>query len=267
MRLINKLKDKLINYLPESNRFERIWKLAHVDFKKRYYNDKLGIVWALINPISQIAIYYFVFTIVLERNEDNFVLFLFSGILIWSSFAEGSIAGSNLLVNKKYLIENIQFNWVDLYLSHMLAIFLGLTYNMMAYFIIMIILGVSVGTYFYLLPLVLLSWFLITISVSLLLSLIIPIFEDIKHIWSILILIGFWTSGIFFSGNFYIEKYDWFTLCNPFVGIILNFRAVLLEGNEFYHSLLYINIIYGLSFFILSIILFKKFSRNVIEYI
>lgn len=258
---------KLIHNIPENNRLERIWKLAQVDFKKRYYNDKLGIIWALINPLSQIAIYYFVFTIVLGRNEDNFVLFLFSGILIWSSFAEGTIAGSNLLANKKYLIENIQFNWIDLYLSHLLAIFLGLAFNMVAYFLIMLILGVTIGAYFYLLPLVLFCWFLITISVSLLLSLTIPIFEDIKHVWSILTLIGFWTSGIFFSGKFYLDKYEWFSVLNPFVGIILNFRAALLEGNEFYHGLLIMNIIFGVALFGISILLFKKYSKNVIEFI
>lgn len=257
----------VLKHIPENNRFERIWKLAQVDFKKRYYNDKLGLIWALINPLSQIAIYYFVFTVVLEKDEENFVPFLFSGLIMWIAFSEATKTGANILTNKKYLIENIQFNWIDLYLSHMTSIFMGLIFNLVAYFGTVIILGVSVGSHFLMFPLILLNWFILTTAVVIILSLLNPIFEDIKHIWAIVILVGFWVSGIFFAGSFYLTEYEWMIHLNPFVGILLNTRACLLEGNEFYLPLFIENMIASIGLFILSIFLLKKYSKKVAEFI
>ena len=60
--MINKILRPLIKRLPENNRIELIWKLAQVDFKKRYYNDSLGLFWALLNPIFRILIYCLLYT-------------------------------------------------------------------------------------------------------------------------------------------------------------------------------------------------------------
>ena len=38
-----------------------IWKLAKNDFKKRYAGSYLGIIWALIQPVVTVFMYWFVF--------------------------------------------------------------------------------------------------------------------------------------------------------------------------------------------------------------
>ena len=96
--------------IPENNRVERIWKLAQVDFKRRYYNDKLGLLWALINPATQVAIYYFVFTNFFGNREPNYAVKLFAAIILWRAFTDSASKGANILKTKSYLIENIQFN-------------------------------------------------------------------------------------------------------------------------------------------------------------
>jgi ABC-type polysaccharide/polyol phosphate export permease len=72
--------DWLVKYWPENNRLERIWKLAQVDFKKRYYNDRLGLLWALINPIFKVIVYFLVFSLFFKVQQENYGLYLFSGI-------------------------------------------------------------------------------------------------------------------------------------------------------------------------------------------
>ena len=56
---------------------ERIWLLAKIEFKLRYYENKLGLLWAVIKPISDIFIYYVAFELVLKQGIPNFVSFLF----------------------------------------------------------------------------------------------------------------------------------------------------------------------------------------------
>ena len=254
-----------IEYFSGNRRLERIWKIAQVDFKKRYYNDAFGLLWALINPLTQISIYYFVFTVIFKRNQENFVLYLFCGILTWLAFSEATKMGSKVLVLKKYLTENIQFNWLDLYSSHMISILMGLCFNFGAYLVILFLTGAKLGTYFYMLPIVLLTLFLISSAVAIVLGLIRPIFDDIVHIWEILLMIGFWVSGIFFSGQFYYDNYPWFVHVNPFVGILLNMRACLLENNMMYWGLLLENLVFSAILYFIAVTLFKKYAKKVIE--
>lgn len=253
------------NYLPHNRRLERIWKIAQVDFKKRYYDDRLGLLWALLNPLSHIVLYYFVFTKIFQRSEENYALFLFSALIFWLAFAQATTVGQKLLVNKIHLIESIPFNWLDLYIAQMLSILLGLLFNVGAYLILLIILGVQIGVYFYLFPVILICWFLITMSCNILLGLIRPVFEDISHIWSLGLMIGFWVSGIFFSGAYFLDHYTWVAYVNPFIGLILNTRACLLEGNALYFDLLVINVFSAICLTILSIGLFKKYAKKAIE--
>lgn len=248
-----------------SPRLERIWKVAQVDFKKRYYNDKLGLVWALVNPLTQIALYYFVFTRIFERQEENFVLFLFGGLIIWLAFSQATTIGQKLLVNKIHLLESVQFQWIDLYTSHMISISIGLVFNFAAYFILLFLTGASLGTHFYFFPVVLASWFMITSGVSILLGLIRPVLEDIDHIWSLTLMIGLWVTGVFFSGTYYFDNHQWFLYANPFVGLILNTRACLLEGNDMYLDLLIINLVYGIVIYLIGYVLFHKYAKKVTE--
>jgi len=256
---------QIIEHLPENNRLERIWKIAQVDFKKRYYNDKFGLLWALINPLTQITIYYFVFTRIFQRGQPNFALYLFSATVIWLAFAQGTTTGSKILSNKRYLTENIQFNWTDLYTSHMVSVLMGLVFNLCAYFLMVLITGATIGKYFYLFPIVLATWYFLTAGVSIILSLIRPIFYDVIHIWPLLIMIGFWVSGIIFPGTFYFDNYSWFLHVNPFVGLLLNARACLLTGHDIFYSLLIENLIYSICLYGLAIFLFKKYAKSVVE--
>ena len=58
--------------------------LAKNDFKTKYAGSYLGIVWAFIQPIVTILVYWFVFSVGLKAgtvSDYPFVLYLVSGIL------------------------------------------------------------------------------------------------------------------------------------------------------------------------------------------
>jgi len=257
---------KILEKLPENNRLERIYKIAVVDFKKRYYNDSLGLIWALINPLSRIMVYFLVFTRILGRGQkDNFALYLYSGIVIWIAFSEATVTGARLLKSKLYLIENIQFKWSDMYISHMMAISFGFLFNLFAYQVIAMLTGVYPNPNILYLPIILVQWFFISQSAAKIIGVISPIFDDFIHIWSIVILVGFWTSGIFFEGEFYFDNYTWYIYVNPFIGIILNARACLLVGYDIYPQFLLLNTVQCIVLYILAHFIVKKLVYKAIE--
>ena len=92
-----------------------IFKLAKNDFKTRYAGSVFGTVWAFVQPLVTIAVYYFVFGYGLKGGTDTgsevpFVLYLVSGIVPWFYFQEGWMNGTSSLLEYSYLIKKVVFN-------------------------------------------------------------------------------------------------------------------------------------------------------------
>ena len=237
--------NKIISLLPESNRFELIWKLAQVDFKKRYYNDKLGLFWALLNPVFQVLIYWVVFTVAFKKSIagiDNYALFLFSGLIFWMAFTETSRKGMRVLYQKKYLIQNIKDNKIDLYLSNTLSVFIGFHFNIFVFITLCLIFGIELSFNVLYLPLLIINLFLISMGTGMILSFIHIYFKDINHIVDIIFLLGFWSSGIMFDSKVILDNFKAYYYLNPFIGLIQNSRNILLYGNPIDIPMMSINL-------------------------
>lgn len=213
---------------PKSNRKERIWKIAQVDFKKRYYNDRLGLAWALINPIFRVAVFYLVFAVILQFREENQIAFMFTGVLVWSFFSETTKRGMKLLRQKYYLIQSIEFNWIDIYISFIISTLLSFAFNLSVLLTVVVLLQVPLTFQILLLPLALTVLIIFSFGVLLILSTAYPYFEDLSHLWDMLLILGFWTSGVIFNGEKIAATIYWLPYINPMANIINLFRNAFL---------------------------------------
>ncbi len=254
----------LLERLPENNRLERIWKLAQIDFMKRYYNDRLGVVWALLNPLFHITVYYFVFTYIFKSREENYVLFLTIGFLVWGLFSAISRGGLSILFRKKYLIQNIQFDKLDIFISHAISVFMGFAFNLFVYFCLALILGANINwNALYIIPL-LFNVFLIGVAISMILSVLVLFIDDIQHLWDILIFVGFWGSGVLYD----IEKVTIppvLLFLNPFLSLLKNCRHALLFGKPIEFDMFAYTMMFGLVFFAFGIFLLRRFEHLILE--
>ncbi|MCR5719441.1 MAG: ABC transporter permease [Lachnospiraceae bacterium] len=91
-----------------------IWKLAKNDFKRRYVGSYMGIIWAFVQPIVTIGLYYVVFGMILNSARSSgdstpFVLFLTAGMVPWFFFNEILQSGTNALMEYSYLVKKVVF--------------------------------------------------------------------------------------------------------------------------------------------------------------
>lgn len=261
---------RLLQYLPQRNRFERIWKIAQVDFKKNYYNNKLGLFWAFLNPVLRLSIYYFVFTFLIERVRegiDNFALFIFSALIFWMEFTKTLKKGMKVIDQKRYLIENIKINKIDLFIALGISSFLAFLFNISAYIIIALLLNNTFSSSLLVLPILILNLYLIIIGLSMILSILYLIVRDIVHVVDIGILFGFWTSGVIFPTERVLDKFPALYYANPFMGIFSNVRAILVYNSEINFMILNINLMVGIALYIIGYHLVSKYSQKVFEYL
>ena len=90
-----------------------VFSLAKNDFKTKYAGSYFGTIWAFIQPIVTICVYWFVFGLALRNGSDKgvpFVLWLIAGLIPWFFFQEGLIGGTNALLEYNYLVKKVVFN-------------------------------------------------------------------------------------------------------------------------------------------------------------
>ena len=106
-----------------------IWKLAKNDFKTKYAGSYLGIIWAFVQPVITILVYWLVFEKGFSAKaemfksgvEVPFVVYLTSGLVPWFFFSEAVSSSTNALIEYNYLVKKVVFKISILPLIKILA--------------------------------------------------------------------------------------------------------------------------------------------------
>ena len=262
--LIRLVKD----WLGRTNRPERIWLLAKIEFKLRYYENKLGLLWALIKPVSDIFIYYIAFELILKQGVPNFVSFLFIGLILWNFFIESTTGTVHILQTKKYLYEYTNMNKLEIYFSTISSNCIGFFFNF-CFFLIYYqfldkgTLGLSVYA-LYFIP-IFLNMVVYALGFSMILSSVYVLAKDIAQVWNVVTGIGFWISPILFKLETFREALPGVDYLNPISGIIINARNVLMFQSSPEWDLFVYNWIYAAFVLMAGIVLLNRVGKKAAE--
>lgn len=234
------MNDKNANILKSiwSNR-QLVWKLAKNDFKTRFAGSYLGIVWAMIQPIVIVLVYWFVFEkglsagAVLAKSgiEVPFVLWLTSGLVPWFYFSEALSMGTNTLLEYNYLVKKVVFQIDILPLVKVIsAVFIHVFF---VCFMLVIYAGYGYFPDLYTLQVVYYSFCLMVfvLSLSYFTSSVVVFFRDLSQIVNIFLQIGIWMTPIMWS----LDRLDEYPLLqkifmlNPLYYIVYGYRDALIE--------------------------------------
>lgn len=184
-----------------------IWKLSKNDFKTRYAGSYLGIIWAFVQPVITILVYWLVFEKGFSAKaemfksgvEVPFVVYLTSGLVPWFFFSEAVSQSTNALLEYNYLVKKVVFKISILPLIKIIA----------ACFIHVFFVAVLLAIYFiygygftpYLFQLVYYSFcmFILVLALSYTFCSVVVFFRDLSQIVAIALQIGMWATPIMWS--------------------------------------------------------------------
>ncbi len=240
-----------------------IWKLAKNDLKKKYAGAYLGTVWALVQPVITIVLYYIIFELILtgatRTNEAPYVLFLTAGFVPWFFFNDAINAGANAFREYDFLVKKVVFDISVLPIIKVLATaFIHL-------FLIVVLLIVSsiYGFYptIYTVQIIYYSICLVflTLSISYFTSSVVVFFKDLSHIIIIVLQVGMWLTPILWDINTIPEKWRIVIKINPLVYIVNGFRSAVYKQEWFIQDPFY-----TLYFWLFMIVIFY-FGKGVFE--
>jgi len=262
----------LNKWLGDKNKLERIWLLGKIEFKLRYYENTLGLLWALIKPLTTILMYYIAFSVVIKQGIPSFVSYLFIGLIVWNFFLESTSGTIQILRTKKFLYEYNNLYKIDIYVSTLVANSLGFLFNFVMFLVYFIFLEknriafsqVNFLLYLYLIPLFLMLFF-VTIGISMMLSSLYVFAKDINQIWAVLSGFMFFLSPIVFKLEDYQKRLPHMSEINPIAGIIINFRNAIMYNKQPDMKLFIIDIIYAVVFLVIGLILLDRMGNKAAE--
>ncbi len=221
-----------------------IWKLAKNDFKTRYAGSYLGIVWAFVQPVITVLLYWFVFTVALPTRavavkgdiEVPYILWLIAGIVPWFFFSEALSNGTNALLEYNYLVKKVVFKISILPIIKIIsALFVH------AFFILFTILLFTCYGYYpdlYTLQLIYYSacMFIFVLGLCYITCSIIIFFRDLGQIISIALQVGIWATPILWNISTLSPRLRIIFKLNPMNYIVEGYRDSLIDKIWFWEN-------------------------------
>ena len=202
--------------------------------RERYVGSFLGIFWSVLHPLTQIAIYYLIFSVILktrlgpEYAGTSFALWLVAGLLPWLFFGEVLTSSPDAVLQQANLIKKSVFPSEILPLTHLgaavvnhliglviFSVFLllfgdGLTWQILFLIPAMVALGVFILGF---------AWLLSALNVFL---------RDIGQVSSVLVNLWFFLTPIIYPRHLLPESLQAVYALNPMLYAVEAYRAALL---------------------------------------
>lgn len=219
-----------------------IFSLAKNDFKTKYAGSYLGIVWAFVQPIVTVLVYWFVFQVAFHSqpvDDFPFVLWLIAGLVPWFFFQDSWNGGTQAFVDYSYLVKKVVFNISIIPLVKVIsALFVH-----MAFLAFMLVIYVGYGNmpnlYWLQIPYYTLALFFLALALSYITSSLLVFFRDLSQIITIILQVGVWLTPIMWNVNSLglPKPVKIVIMLNPLYYIVNGYRESLIYKTAFFENM------------------------------
>ena len=245
--------------------FNLLKSISISEFKLRDQGTVLGFFWALLYPLCMFLVLHAVFSKWMGSRVENFPSYLLVGIVLWNFFTTSTSNALNIITRKAELVKNINFPKEILVMASVFSVFISFLVELVILLVFLMFLGIRYTIFIAYLPFIVIIELFFVMGISLLLVPLHVHYRDIERIWSILIMLGFFLTPIFYPLSIIAENKQRLMMINPMLHIITAARDCLLyqaSPNLIVLSLLLLLgiILMGLGYFI-----FKKMEDTFAE--
>lgn len=217
-----------------------MFRLAKNDFKTRYAGSYLGIIWAFIQPIVTVLVYWFVFQVGFRSggvSDYPFVLWLISGLIPWFFFSESWNSATGSMIEYSYLVKKVVFKISILPIVKIVsALFVHLFFICFLIFMFCLY-GYWPDIYVIQIFYYSLCMIALVLGLSYLTCAIVVFFRDLGQIINIILQVGVWMTPIMWNVNILSLDLRWIMKLNPMYYVVYGYRAALMDKTWFFEDL------------------------------
>jgi len=201
-----------------------------------YRTKSLGFLWALLDPLLFMAVYYVVFGYLLAHRPRSFMLHIFIGVITFRFLTSASAQAATIMRSSAGLIREIHFPKGALPVSIVLARLFDFGAGWLVAAILAIVFGVPPSIYWLAIPVVVMIQVIFVTGLSLLTAYVGVFFADIQNILDVLLRLLFYISPVLYPLSLVKEKVGdnqamyLLYMSNPMVDILQSYLRPALDG-------------------------------------
>jgi len=206
----------MLSHFKELYRYRAlVWVMTERELKARYRGSLLGFLWTFMNPLLLMAVYALVFSVYLRMQVENYVVFLFAGLLPWLWFSSSLSQGVTSIISGGSLVTKVMFPPQVLPAVSVLSNLVNFLLTVPLMLIFNAIYHVPLGLPLLSLPIVVLVQLLFTHGLVLFVSSLDVHFRDLQYLVSNVLTFWFFFTPIIYPVSFIPEKYRFLFMINP----------------------------------------------------
>lgn len=253
-----------------------LWSLTSRDVYVRYKQSLLGIAWAILQPLSLMLVFTFVFTRAIDARsvlsiEMPYALYAYVGLVPWTFFGSSLTGCVNALVANRNLVTKVYFPREVLPLSCIAGSFVD--------FCIASTVLVGLGLYFHtggqwtftlrpaicFIPVIIAVQVMLTIGLGLILSMANLFYRDVRQLTGVTIQLWMFVSAVVVPVPTDGSLLSRVIALNPLVPIIGGYRDCLIHGRLPDSGPFVYAVVVSLVLLVAGVVLFRRASSRFAE--
>jgi ABC-type polysaccharide/polyol phosphate export permease len=207
-----------------------IQNLVMKDFRIRYRNMSLGVLWSLLNPIVMMGVMTFVWVQIFKSDIPNFPLFILCGMVPYNFFTIAWSGGTTSIVDSAGLIKRLPVPREVVPISTVLSCSIHLLVQLVLLLAIAIGFRVPVNRYWFWLPVVWVLEIVFLSGLSLLTAAANVFVRDTRYIVESTNLVMMWLVPVFYPFSLIPHQYKEIYQLNPLAALVIVMRRIVYEG-------------------------------------
>ena len=185
------------------------------DLKIKYRGTVAGYLWSLLEPLSLVAVYYFIFGVIAKRGEADFPLLVILGLLPWNYFNGVIMSSSTALRSNAGLVLRVHLPRETYILANAATALVVMGLSLLVIIPFMFIWDVVPGWKLILFPIsiVILSGF--ALGLGMVVACANVIYRDLGYLISVIFRFLFYFSATIYPVSMVPKEFQYYFLFNP----------------------------------------------------
>lgn len=242
------------------------------DFVTQYKQTILGPLWFVINPLFSTIMYSFVFGNLAKIGTDGipYLLFYYSGTMLWTFFTGCFNDASNVFINNSSLFGKVYFPRLTVPISNVFSNITKISVQfvmLMLFFAYYLCTGAPIrGSFFILLFPMIIVWIaLIGTGAGLIISSLTTKYRDLKQLISFALNLAMYATPVVYPLSEIPESYAWVIKMNPVSAPIELFRIWFFGAGNVPMPMIIESLATTAICLVLGLVLFNQNERNFID--